>query len=52
MSLPIVLIIIITIMGVFASSISLLVKKNNSSFKETVDANPIRAYRNGEQEEQ
>lgn len=52
MSLPIVLIIIVTIMGIFAFAIFLLVKKNNVSFKETVDAKPIRAYRNGEQEEQ
>lgn len=50
MSLPIVLIIIVTIMGIFSIAIVLLAKKNNVSLKQTVDAKPIRAYKNGEQE--
>lgn len=49
MSLPIVLIIIITIMGIFAFSIILLARKNNVSLKQTVDDKPIRTYKNGEQ---
>ncbi|MEG0383308.1 hypothetical protein [Solibacillus cecembensis] len=50
MSLPIVLIIIVTIMGIFAFAIFFLAKKNNVSMKQTVDASPVRAYKNGEQE--
>lgn len=51
MSLPIVLIIIVTIMGIFAFSIILLARKNNVSLKQTVDTKPIRAYKNGEQKQ-
>lgn len=50
MSLPIVLIIIVTIMGIFSLAIILLARKNNVSLKHTVDTKPTRAYKNGEQE--
>lgn len=49
MSLPIVLIVVVTIMGIFAFSIILLARKNNVSLKQTVDSKPIHAYKNGEQ---
>lgn len=49
MSLPIVLIIIVTIMGIFAFSIILLARKNSVSLKQTVDDKLIRTYKNGEQ---
>lgn len=52
MSLPIVLIIILTIMGIFAFSIILLARKNSVSLKQTVDSKPIRTYKNGEQKQQ
>ncbi|MEK4627556.1 MAG: hypothetical protein ABS944_13395 [Solibacillus sp.] len=52
MSLPIVLIIIITIIGIFACAIVLLTKKNNVTLKQTVDDKPIRVYKNGEQKQQ
>lgn len=52
MSLPIVLIIIVTIMGIFASSIILLALKNSVSLKQTVDDRPIRTYKNGAQKQQ
>lgn len=48
MSLPIVLIIIITIMGIFAFSIILLARKNKISLTQTVDPKPNRTYKNGE----
>lgn len=50
MSLPIVLIIIVTIMGIFALSIVLLARKNIVSLKQTVDTKPIRAFKNGEKQ--
>lgn len=50
MSLPIVLIIIVTIMAIFAFSIIFLAKKNNVSLKQTVDTKTVRAYKNGERE--
>ena len=50
MSLPIVLIVIATIMGIFSLSIILLVMKNNVSLKQTVNKKPVRVYKNGEQE--
>ncbi|MBD8037578.1 MULTISPECIES: hypothetical protein [Solibacillus] len=49
MSLPIVLIIIITIMGIFAFSIILLARKNKVSLKQTIDAKPTNTFKNGEQ---
>ncbi len=52
MSLPIVLIIILTIMGIFAFSIILLARKNSVSLKQTVDSKPILTYKNGEQKQQ
>ncbi|HEY9569901.1 hypothetical protein [Solibacillus isronensis] len=52
MSLPIVLIIIVTIMGIFAFSIILLARKNSVSLKQTGDDKPIRTYKNGEQKQQ
>lgn len=50
MSLPIVFIIVICIMSIFAFAIFYIVKKNRISFKQTVDAKPVRAYKNGERE--
>lgn len=50
MSLPVVLIIIVSIMSIFAFSIVYLVKKNNISLDQTIDKKPVRAYKNGEQE--
>lgn len=52
MNLPILLIIIVTIMGIFALSIILLARKNNVLLKQTVDFKPIRTYKNGEQKQQ
>lgn len=52
MSLPIVLIVIVTIMGIFAFSIILLARKNSVSLKQTVDVKPIRTYKNGEHKQQ
>ncbi|WP_339195503.1 hypothetical protein MKY27_12625 [Solibacillus sp. FSL R5-0449] len=52
MSLPIVLIVIVTIMVIFAFSIILLARKNSVSLKQTVDAKPIRTYKNGEHKQQ
>lgn len=50
MSLPIVLIIIVSIMSIFAFAIVYIVKKNRVSLKQTIDAKSVRAYKNGEQE--
>lgn len=50
MSLPVVLIIVVCIMSIFALAIVYLVKKNNVSLKQTIDDKPVRAYKNGEQE--
>lgn len=51
MSLPIVLIVVVTIMGIFAFSVILLARKNNVSLKQTVDSKPIHAFKNGEQKQ-
>lgn len=50
MSLPVVFIIVICIMSIFAFAIIYLVKKNNVSLTQTIDDKPVRAYKNGEQE--
>lgn len=52
MSLPVVFIIIFCIMGIFAFAIIYIVKKNNVTLTQTIDDKPIRAYKNGEQEQQ
>lgn len=52
MSLPIILIVVVTIMGIFAFSIILLARKNSVSLKQTVDPKPLQAYKNGEQKQQ
>lgn len=50
MSLPIVLIVIVTIMSIFSLAIILLVKKNKVSLNQIIDKKPVRVYKNGEQE--
>jgi hypothetical protein len=50
MSLPIVLIVIVSIMSIFAIAIIILAKKNNFSTCQTIDAKPVHDYKNGEQD--
>ncbi|MEK4230415.1 hypothetical protein [Solibacillus sp. FSL H8-0538] len=50
MSLPIVLIVIVSIMSIFAFAIFIIAKKSNFSTQQTIDTKPIRAFKNGEQE--
>lgn len=49
MSLPVVFIIIVCIMGIFAFAIFYIARKNRT-LTQTIDDKPVRAYKNGEQE--
>lgn len=50
MSLPLILIVVVCIMSLFAVAIFVIAKQNNFSAKQTIDPKPQQMYKSGQED--